>query len=463
MNASLSQRVPSEAPKKPCIHCGWDVCLGFCAVLEPLDEGILRSPFSGSTALNSSSAQDITPLKLKLSGEENKYEYGMVESEGKEKEEPEGAKENDEVADSFACRVEVEKASESPAEPRAESKRKREQKRRGNINKGLDQLSELIFMVDPQLMEKAKKGHAEAAPKQKCQLGRVELVNSAVYILARVYQDNEVHKVVLAHLAGGQVPGNMNGSDGTPSEMVPPLPPHFILSSPWESPLLGKTDDAKEEETGSESRSEKKRNREKKRRDDLNKGMEKLEELIFIIDPQLKAAAEERASKRPVGIRTSKEDTQLLSRVELVNNAVAALARIHQENEIRKTILAQLASGMGGTCPVPSAAPRNIPQANAVLPSSRNLPGEASLDAATTRQPETSSVPYFGAKASPSVASFISVAAGSNVHMPGDTNLQASMLGQNLPEVASARSQGGMPLDADAQGEGPAMKKLKKC
>ena len=76
-----------------------------------------------------------------------------------------------------------------------------------------------------------------------------------------------------------------------------------------------------------ESRSEKKRSREQQRRNQVNEGLDKLTDVIFVIDPDLKAAAKTRAVNNN---KSDVRDNQLLSRVELVNSAVATLTRVHQ-------------------------------------------------------------------------------------------------------------------------------------
>eukprot|EP00544_Gedaniella_sp_CCMP2646_P009781 CAMPEP_0202494322 /NCGR_PEP_ID=MMETSP1361-20130828/11103_1 /ASSEMBLY_ACC=CAM_ASM_000849 /TAXON_ID=210615 /ORGANISM="Staurosira complex sp., Strain CCMP2646" /LENGTH=210 /DNA_ID=CAMNT_0049124759 /DNA_START=8 /DNA_END=640 /DNA_ORIENTATION=+ len=94
-----------------------------------------------------------------------------------------------------------------------------------------------------------------------------------------------------------------------------------------------------------QSRSEKKRSREQQRRNQVNEGLDKLTDLIFIIDPDLKAAAKTRAVNNN---KSNVKDNQLLSRVELVDTAVATLTRVHQENEVNKMIVARLTAGNPG-------------------------------------------------------------------------------------------------------------------
>ena len=90
------------------------------------------------------------------------------------------------------------------------------------------------------------------------------------------------------------------------------------------------------------AKSEKKRDREQQRRNALNEGMDRLTDLIFLIDPQLRVVAESRVTKNSSNKTPS--TYQLMSRVELVNSAVATLQRVHQENERTKMAIAQIMS-----------------------------------------------------------------------------------------------------------------------
>jgi hypothetical protein len=77
------------------------------------------------------------------------------------------------------------------------------------------------------------------------------------------------------------------------------------------------------------SQSEIKRDREKKRRNDINKGLDKLMQMILIIDPLLKVMLEERAEKlQAAGSSSNTKDGQLLGRVELLSHVVGTLSRI---------------------------------------------------------------------------------------------------------------------------------------
>jgi hypothetical protein len=108
------------------------------------------------------------------------------------------------------------------------------------------------------------------------------------------------------------------------------------------------------------SRSERKREREKKRRGDVNRGLDQLMTLVFTIDPELRAEAEERHRKSHSNrVVTRAEPEAMLSRVELINATVATLHRVHQENEERKMVIAQLSrellsnGGSAGSLPQP--------------------------------------------------------------------------------------------------------------
>lgn len=93
-------------------------------------------------------------------------------------------------------------------------------------------------------------------------------------------------------------------------------------------------------------------------------------DLIFIVDPQIKVAAEEKARlERSIGRRNS--NNYLLSRVELMKIAVATMARSHQDNEIHRCILAHL-SAMNDR--IPSITP--VASGDAVKVSCENSPFE---------------------------------------------------------------------------------------
>lgn len=95
------------------------------------------------------------------------------------------------------------------------------------------------------------------------------------------------------------------------------------------------------------SDSERKRIRERKRREEETRGLDQLMHLIFMINPELKAAAEKNYGKSQ---RSGPEAT--LSRVEIINTATVILQRIYRENEERKEVVSllsrELLNGRGG-------------------------------------------------------------------------------------------------------------------
>lgn len=139
---------------------------------------------------------------------------------------------------------------------------------------------------------------------------------------------------------------------------------HSFQQMPSNNP---KDDDEKKEEKQppknneeKSTRAERKRNREQKRRNEVNEGLDQLAKLVFMVDPQLKADAEDRARKTQSGvsITAAPKENHLLSRVELVNSAVATLSRVHRENEMNKMIIQQLMRGgmsAGGMPPLVGA------------------------------------------------------------------------------------------------------------
>lgn len=104
-------------------------------------------------------------------------------------------------------------------------------------------------------------------------------------------------------------------------------------------------------------RQEKKRNREQQRRNALNDGLDRLLELIFEIDPNLKAEAEIRARQSSYRGRVPNIEHSLLSRVEILDHGIMTLRRIHRENEDRKLALAHIVKEDPSAVPaVPAAA-----------------------------------------------------------------------------------------------------------
>ena len=265
------------ATKKECKSCGWEECLGLCGLLGPLDDDILEATSLQSTLFDSTTDRDISLLVAVASDEKkedkNSCNEGKLEEHSEETLSTAAIDEDGDVVEVMVSSDATnEKAGETPelsVESRSESKKNREKARRGSINNGLDQLAELVFIIDPQLKETAGRAlFGDTMAKVQHHLSRVDLVNIAVATLARVYQENEVHKVFIALCAGED--------NVSPPKIVPPS---ILLSSTLESPEPEETSDAS---TDSQSRMEKKRQREKKRRKDVNRGLDALMELIFI-------------------------------------------------------------------------------------------------------------------------------------------------------------------------------------
>jgi hypothetical protein len=133
---------------------------------------------------------------------------------------------------------------------------------------------------------------------------------------------------------------------GKPFTMVPDLVQPANLSDSAQSSMDDSKKRAREREEDNcaltpealahMSRSERKRHREKKRRNDVNKGFDDLMELLIAIDPVSQAEHDERSK------RGGPAEDHVLSRVELIGRTVEVLRRVHRENEERKLIIQQL-------------------------------------------------------------------------------------------------------------------------
>jgi hypothetical protein len=314
-----------------CARCGWHFCV--CSILKPLhgeDTGEARTlPSSASldsfdfdfdnAALEKEimSSDDGRPEKtnsedLLLTSDSTRYDLmASVEDRKYQKE-----TRDDDKSESAS-------EGEDPVSP-IERKRIKEKKRREGMKKGFNELAKLIFLIDPDLKERAtsrKKSMGKRlspAADESQLLDRVDLVNIAVMTLARVYKDNEVHKMVISHLTGETVQDNQGESEGTPPE---PLDSTLRLPSVIVSALApdGAEDAAPEERELSQS--EIKRIKEQKRRNGINKGLDKMMQMILTIDPLLKAMLEERAQTlHAAGSTSNTKDGQLLGRVELLES-----------------------------------------------------------------------------------------------------------------------------------------------
>jgi len=207
------------------------------------------------------------------------------------------------------------------------------------------------------------------------------------------------------------------------------------------SEAAGKND--AESSAYADSRSERKRNREQKRRDDVNKGLEQLTKMVFVIDPQLKAAAEDRAKKSHG--RTAVPESQLLSRVELVTSAVATMGRVHQENEMRKVIIAQLSRDLAAARGGSGAAPS--PEMMAAAAGAQDLSAAAA---------------GLGAAGLGGIGFYGSMMGSALQGMGALAQQQREMTEETVAEAAAARSkQGEEPEEAKAAEKGPTTKRMK--
>lgn len=88
-----------------------------------------------------------------------------------------------------------------------------------------------------------------------------------------------------------------------------------------------------------ETATEWKRITERKRREDINKGFEKLAQLVLAINPNLVKTRNSNTKKAPT------TESLPIGRVELVNGAVTTLAHVYKENEINKVLVSRLTDG----------------------------------------------------------------------------------------------------------------------
>jgi hypothetical protein len=268
-------------------NCGWDDCIGLCSFLEPVDDDILDRParvFESIDSFDIDRLRNVDESLNKTSQEEEKLDcHDPVEKDKK------AAKcHNEEPSAPKSC---VAHAPESLQEPPSERKRIKEKKRREGMNKGFQDLAKIIFVINPELKKNAlekSSGMLSTTDESKL-LDRVELVKSAVTTLAHLHKDNEAHKMIISHLTKGTVEENNSGNDG-----MPLLPEPILSSLSSDEPEDSAASEETKKSSPNLSPSEIKRNREKKRRAGIRKALDTLSRMILAIDPQLKAALEER-------------------------------------------------------------------------------------------------------------------------------------------------------------------------
>ena len=140
-----------------------------------------------------------------------------------------------------------------------------------------------------------------------------------------------------------------------------------------------------EQEMTAMSRSERKRHREKKRRSDVNKGFDELMGLLLDIDPEVRAEAEERASKGQCKRSLGAHEDNVLSRVDLIATAIKVLKRVNGENEKHKKMVEDLLKGKAD--PMAAARPP-VSVANLAGPSGGSF-NASFLDRASLLQKST--------------------------------------------------------------------------
>lgn len=330
----------SSSCKQRCSLCDSEKHAGLCALLEATfeDDMLLAALNVDDDHITPTSLETILDIKDK-SGEYKSEQRSLTLA-------------TDWTAPDVAptpIRPVLSNEQASPQESTSERKRKKEKERRNAMNEGFDQLSNLILCIDPQLKSTCTARARDTKPSNTGNahlLSRVELVATAVATLAHVHHENEIHKSIIEQHVG-QLASSL--STATSANIVYPSLPDKLAKCVREASSASSTDS--EGETQEVSISEKKRYREQKRRNAVNKGLDQLAELLFLIDPQLKATAIERAGLDYPKGRASKSECHLLSRTELVNLAAVALARIHQDNEAHKGIIARLSNGNGGQAP----------------------------------------------------------------------------------------------------------------
>lgn len=401
-------------------YCGWGGCLGICFLTNQFDEDDSKLDAPPDKDSPESSAADEVLAMINNSREPDEFDAAL-KTIGFAEEEKSG---NEDESFTLVARLnstnpeqQTENGAatatmETPqaAEHFTERKRKKEKKRRNDINQGLNVLAKVIFLVDPEKEAQAREGHnggdsteaAAAAVESSKLLGRVELVNAAVATLARVHNDNEVHKALIAHLTSRKDASVEPDSAAAATTNEQLIPRTMVSPTPSSNETEGATkdDQADEVDDKSLSQSERKRNREKRRRSQIAKGMKALAEILFHIDPSIKAAAEERAKKIHAGGSTSTTTNQtqlLLSRVELVNCAAVIMFRIHKENEFNKMLIRTLAENASrGTSPesLPSTADGPaVPSSTAGQDASDEAKGRADSPKTSSNEPDTHNEP----------------------------------------------------------------------
>lgn len=103
---------------------------------------------------------------------------------------------------------------------RSERKRHREKKRRSDVNKGFDDLTSLLWEIDPTMRMEAEertsrlqtKGQS-GGPPEAALLSRVDLINRAAQLLRRLHNENEQNKSIISALTRQGLIGTGAGAE----------------------------------------------------------------------------------------------------------------------------------------------------------------------------------------------------------------------------------------------------------
>jgi Helix-loop-helix DNA-binding domain len=103
---------------------------------------------------------------------------------------------------------------------RSERKRHREKKRRSDVNKGFDDLTSLLWEIDPTMRMEAEERAARlqtkgqsVGPPEAAMLSRVDLICRATQLLRRLHSENEQTKSVISALTRQGFIGSGVGSE----------------------------------------------------------------------------------------------------------------------------------------------------------------------------------------------------------------------------------------------------------
>ena len=84
---------------------------------------------------------------------------------------------------------------------RAERKKHREKKRRSEVNRGFDELAELLVQVDPQVRAEMERQWSTDGTTEENHMSRVRVIDRAVGVIRRLHQENEMGKSLIQELS----------------------------------------------------------------------------------------------------------------------------------------------------------------------------------------------------------------------------------------------------------------------